>query len=142
MTMRATTMRAMTAVPLIGALCAAAACGTPKRPAPADVTGWYVREDSSAREVIDVRQDSQYVHVVAPRGAASRADTARWHALGDSAMALDDFTPAAGVGTAGARGARVRATVRHDAQGELVLVTSGDARPYLRRLRYGRQRGG
>lgn len=140
------TTRTRTMGVMVAALGTAVACGTPQRRASTDVTGWYVREDSSAREVIDVRQDSQYVHVVAPRGAGSsatsRADTARWHALGDTAITLDDFTPAAGVGTAGARGAGVRATVRRDAQGELVLTTPGDARPYLRRLRYGRQRGG
>lgn len=121
---------------------AAGACAAPHAQPPTDVSGWYVREDSSAREVIDVRQDSQYVHVVAPRGAAPRADTARWHALGDSAIALDGFRAAPDVATAGARAARVQGTIRHDAQGELVLVTAGDARPYVRRLRYGRQRGG
>jgi hypothetical protein len=134
------TPRFIVPVVMAAALVASGACASPRR-ATADVTGWYVREDSSGREVIDVRQDSQYVHVVAPRGAAPRADTARWHALGDSAIALDDFRAAPDVATAGAHAARVQGTMHHDAQGELALVTAGDARLYVRRLRYGRQRG-
>lgn len=136
------TRHVRTALALATALGTMTACGTPRRAPAPDVTGWYVREGADAREVIDVRQDSQYVHVVAPRAGAARADTARWHALGDSTIVLDDFTAAAGVGAAGVRGTRLQAAIRHDAEGELVLVTPGDARPYVRRLRYGRQRGG
>lgn len=135
------TRHSRTARALAAALGTMAACGTPRRAPAPDVSGWYVREAPDAREVIDVRQDSQYVHVVAPRAGAARADTARWHALRDSTIALDGFTAAAGVGTAG-RGTRVQATIRHDAQGELVLVTPGDTRAFVRRLRYGRQHGG
>jgi hypothetical protein len=132
--------RSVIPVAMAATVLAAAACAAPRRPA-ADVSGWYVREDSGAREVIDVRQDSQYVHVVAPRGAAPRADTARWHALGDSVIALDAFRAARDVAAAGARATRVQAIIRHDARGDLVLVTAGDTLPYARRLRYGRQRG-
>lgn len=122
--------------------CVATACDHTPKPPPADLTGWYVRDIGDGREVIDVRPGGEYVHVVTVRGAPARADEAHWHATGDSVVTLTFFRDAPDVATSAPRRDSIRAVIRPAPQNELELVIPGDSATFLRRLRYGRQRGG
>lgn len=119
------------------------ACGkeAPPHP-PIDVAGWYVRDIGDGREVIDVRPGGEYVHAVTIRGAAARADQAHWHAVGDSALVLGFYREAAEVGHGVPPRDSVRVALHPAPEGELRLVLPSDSATFLRRLRYGKQRGG
>lgn len=120
------------------------ACGggaTPRH-TPVDVAGWYVRDIGGGREVIDVRPNGDYVHVITVRGAAARADQAHWHGAGDSTLVLDSYRDAAEVGHGVSPHDSVRAALRPAPDGELRLVLPSDSASFLRRLRYAKQRGG
>lgn len=130
-------------VAALGALaCVGTACDRTPKPPPADLTGWYVRNVGDGREVIDVRPDGDYVHVVTIKGAPARTDEAHWHSAGDSVITLTFFRDAPDVATSAPRRDSVRAAIRPAPQNELQLVLPGDSATFLRRLRYGRQHGG
>ena len=115
--------------------------GAPSHP-PADVSGWYVRDIDGGREVIDIRPNGAYVHVITVQGAPARADEARWHAAGDSTVTLSSFRDAASVGHGAPSNDSVRAAIHPAPEGELRIELPGDTASFLRRLRYGKQRGG
>lgn len=127
---------------LSASVLASVACSDAPGRAPADVAGWYVREIGGGREVVDVRPSGDYVHVVTRRGTAARADEAHWHASGDSSVTLDAFRGAAAVGNGTPRGGSVRVSIHAAAPGDLRLQLPGDSATFVRRLRYGKQRGG
>lgn len=131
------------AVAALGSLaCIGTGCDRTAKAPPADLAGWYVRNIGDGREVIDIRPNGDYVHVVTIRGAPARADEAHWHAAGDSAITLTFFREAPDVATSAPRRDSVRAAIHPAPQKELQLVLPGDSATFLRRLRYGRQRGG
>lgn len=136
-------VRALFNIAAVGAALLGMACGggAPRHTA-VDVAGWYVRDISGGREVIDVRPNGGYVHVVTVQDSGGRADEARWHAAGDSAITLTDFRSAAQVGHGAPRADSARVAIHAAPGGELRLVLPGDTASFVRRLRYGKQRGG
>ena len=128
----------------VGVALAGLACGGGKAPSHpvADVSGWYVRDIADGREVIDLRPNGAYVHVITIRGAGARADEAHWHVAGDSALTLSSYRDAAHVGHGAPPSDSVNAVLRPAPAGELRLELPGDTAGFLRRLRYGKQRGG
>lgn len=127
------------------AVCALAitACGgRAPRSAPPDVAGWYVRDIGAGREVIDLRPNGDYVHVVTIRGTPTRTDAAHWHASGDSVVTLNFFRDAADVGHGVARPDSVRAEVHRVPGTDLRLDVPSDSATFARRLRYAPRRGG
>lgn len=131
----------------IGALASvlvAIACGggaAPSHPA-GDVSGWYVRDIGDGREVIDIRPNGAYIHVVTIRGGGSRADEAHWHAAGDSVLTLSSYRAAPDVGHGAPPSDSIRAAIHPAPEGELRIDLPGDTVSFVRRLRYGKQRGG
>jgi len=131
----------------VGALLVAIAplaCGGGRTSAhpPADVSGWYVRNIGDGREVIDIRPNGEYIHVVTIRGGGSRADEARWRAVGDSTLTLSSYRAAAEVGHGAPPSDSIRVALHPAPEGELRIEIPGDTVSFLRRLRYGKQRGG
>lgn len=125
------------------AACGLAACsGTTPKSTPAAVSGWYVRDIGDGREIIDLRPNGDYMHVVAIRGTPTRTDAAHWRAAGDSMVTLDFFRDAAEVGHGVARPDSVRAAVHAIPGGELRLDVASDSASFTRRLRYAPKRGG
>jgi len=126
----------------VGLALGACGGGAGKTSAPADVAGWYVRDIGDGREVIDLRPNGDYLHVVAIRGTPARTDAAHWHDGGDSVVTLDFYRDAADVGHGVARPDSVRASVHVIPGGELRLDLPADSASFTRRLRYGRQKRG
>lgn len=116
--------------------------GTGPRGAAPDLAGWYVRDLGDGREVIDLRPNGDYVHVVAIRGAPTRSDAAHWHAAGDSTVTLGFYRTTTEVGHGAARPDSVRARVHAIPGGELRLDVPPDSLAFTRRLRYAPKRGG
>lgn len=139
----ATSMRGSRIAASVALVLGSVGCGggAPSRP-PTDVAGWYVRDIADGREVIDVRPNGVYVHVITIRGGPARADEAHWRAVGDSTLALSSFRDAADVGHGAPPNDSVRAALHPAPDAELRLQLPGDTASFLRRLRYGKQHGG